>query len=142
MTEHTYSRPGGMTPHELEKIRRRLGGKTTPNASGARQEAPAILAGSEPSRELKAPEPTPEEIEAIAQANRKARELEKQILAGKPQPGLAPDPVNGEVDPLDKVHEAVLDDETDMEALRRMASAGGPLIPADGSKPESDSLLD
>lgn len=88
-----YSRPGGMTEHERAKIRRRLGGGTVPNASGARAEAPAILAGSEPSRELIPPKLTPEE-EAIAEANRQAR--------------AAVDPVNGDVDPLDAVHETAI----------------------------------
>jgi hypothetical protein len=94
---HTYSRPGGITPREMDKIRRRLGGGTVPNASGARQEAPAILAGSEPSRELVPPVLTPEEIEATAEANRQAR--------------AAADPVNGDVDPLDAVHEAAVSTE-------------------------------
>jgi hypothetical protein len=122
-----YSRPGGMAPSEQAKIRRRLGGGTTPNASGARQEAPAILAGSEPSRELQQPKLTPEE-EAIAAANREARD---KIEAGA-------DPVNGEVDPLDV---------PDLEEVRRMASAGEPLIQvpaADGTPgtPATDSLLE
>jgi hypothetical protein len=89
-----------MTPHELDKTRRRLAGGTIPNASGATQqerEAPAILAGSEPSRELVPPKLTPEE-EAIAAANRAAR---AKLEAGE-------DPVNGEVDPMDAVHEAAI----------------------------------
>lgn len=91
---------------ERTKTLRRLGGGTTPNASGARQEAPAILAGSEPSRELVKPVPTLEEIAAVAEANRKARALEADITNGKTQPGLnVQDPVNGEVDPLDAIHE-------------------------------------
>lgn len=94
--EMVYSRPGGMTAHEMDKIRRRLGGGTVPNASGARQEAPAILAGSEPSRELVPPKLTPEE-EAIAEANRKMRAAQA-------------DPVNGIVDPLDAVHEAAVEE--------------------------------
>lgn len=93
--EMVYSRPGGMTEHEAAKIRRRLAGGMVPNASGARQEAPAILAGSEPSRELKAPELTAEEIAATAEANRQVAQA-------------AADPVNGEVDPLDAVHEAAV----------------------------------
>lgn len=88
---HTYSRPGGMSQLERAKTLRRLGGATVPNASGARAEAPAILASSEPSRELIPPVLTPGEIEAVAEANRKARSL--------------PDPVNGQVDPLDAIHE-------------------------------------
>lgn len=110
--EMVYSRSGGMTQHELAKIRRRLGGGSTPNASGARQqEAPAILAGSEPSRELVKPKLTPEE-EKIAEANRLARAAQ-------------PDPVNGILDPLDIED----DDEADLEAAK--ASTGEPLIPLD-----------
>jgi hypothetical protein len=83
-----------MSPQELEKTRRRLGGGTTPNASGARQqEAPAILAGSEPSRELTSPALTPEEIAATAQANKAARGVQ---VANE-----------------DAVHEAALSDEFD-----------------------------
>lgn len=96
--EMVYSRPGGMTEHEKAKIRRNMSGGRAPNASGARQqEAPAILAGSEPSRDLVPPKLTPEE-EAIAEANRQARDA-----ASSPQGQL--DPVNGEVDPMDAVHE-------------------------------------
>lgn len=106
--EMVYNRPGGMTEHERAKIRRRLGGGSVPNASGARGEAPAILAGSEPSRELVKPKLTPEE-EAIAAANRAARA----------PVDLPPDPVNGVVDPLDQVHEAALtDDELVDEVLK------------------------
>lgn len=102
---HTYSRPGGMSQLERAKTLRRLGGATVPNASGARAEAPAILASSEPSRELIPPVLTPEEIKVVAEANRKARALEADIANGKAQPGLSADPVNGQVDPLDAIHE-------------------------------------
>jgi hypothetical protein len=123
--EMKYSRPGGMPPNEQDKIRRRLGGGVpTPNASGAtQQEAPAILAGSEPSRELRPPVLTPEEIEATAKANREARaaQMEAHHKARAAQP-LQADPINGEVDPLDagpgddegdeedEVHAAAVDD--------------------------------
>lgn len=93
-----HHRPGGMSQIDRAKTLRRLGGGTLPNASGARQEAPAILAGSEPSRELVKPVPTPEEIAAVAEANRKAR-AEADVKA------TGPDPVNGIVDPLDAIHE-------------------------------------
>ena len=105
-----HSRPGGMSESELEKTRRRLGGGTTPNASGARQEAPAILAGSEPSRELTPPVLTPEEIAAAAEHNRKNREaarlLEEEtdeflrvnpaVAAKAAADALPPDPINGD----------------------------------------------
>ena len=86
-----YSRPGGMSHNERQATVKRLGGARLPNASGATQEAPAILAGSEPSKELKQPELTPEEIAATAEANRQARAAQ----------AAQPDPVNGAVDPLD-----------------------------------------
>ncbi len=120
----TYSRPGGMTEHEKAKIRRRLGGGQLPNASGARGEAPAILAGSTPSRELVQPKLTPEE-EAIAEANRLAR---AKIEAGA-------DPVNGAVDPLDAVHETVVSEEP------IAGGEPGPDAPP-AEAPKTDSLLD
>lgn len=131
--EMVYNRPGGMTEHERAKIRRRLGGGSVPNASGARGEAPAILAGSEPSRELVKPKLTPEE-EAVAAANRAARA----------PVDLPPDPVNGVVDPLDAVHEAA----TSVEPIA--GGEPGPDAPpaeapaADGTPgtPSQDSLLD
>lgn len=108
-----------MTPHEMEKVRRRLGGGApTPNASGARaQEAPAILAGSEPSRELTPPVPTPEEIAATAEHNRNTR-VNPGVAARAAADALPPDPVNGvDEDAIqDAVHEDVL---TDDELLDR-----------------------
>lgn len=115
-----YSRPGGMSQNERLATIKRLGGGVTPNASGARaEEAPAILAGSEPSRELQQPKLTLEE-EAIAAANRQSRNgltqpkftleqaaaataaAERQarvnpaVAAKAAADALPPDPVNGE----------------------------------------------
>jgi len=73
-----YSRPGGMSQHERAKTLARLGGGKQPNASGATQEAPPILASSEPSRDLsptpKTPEEVAAEIEAVAAHNRANRD--------------------------------------------------------------------
>lgn len=111
-----HHRPGGMSPQERAKTLRRLGGGVTPNASGATQEAPAILASSEPSRELIPPIPTPEEIAAVAEANRKAK-ADAGTTLREADTQNAPDPVNGEVDPMDAesptakaIHDAVIED--------------------------------
>jgi hypothetical protein len=110
---HTYSRPGGMTPHELDKIRRRLGGQKNENASGATQEAPPILAGSTPSSELKGQgmELSPEVL-AAAEHNRHNRELQRaaEAAAGAQAPPETPaeDPVNGE-DPAPVTDAALLE---------------------------------
>lgn len=134
-----YSRPGGMSQNERLATIKRLGGGVTPNASGARaEEAPAILAGSEPSRELQQPKLTLEE-EAIAEANRQSRNgltqpkftleqaaataaAERQarvnpaVAAKLAADALPPDPVNGEEDSQDEdaIHElSLMPDELD-----------------------------
>jgi hypothetical protein len=162
MTEHTYSR-AKPTDSELDKLRSRLGGKVEPNASGATND---ILPGSTASlaARLKQPELSEEQLAAIEhnRANRAAiREatLAAQRKKAKTVKDLPPDPVNGEVDPADAVHEAALDDTPPEQAgmpmgpspvevlaeVQRMASAGEPLIdigdvPADA--PTVDELLD
>jgi hypothetical protein len=108
---HIYSRPGGMTPHEQDKIRRRLGGTKNENASGATQEAPPILAGSTPSSELKGEgmELSPEVL-AAAEHNRKNREALRAAEAPVEVPVEVPaeDPVNGE-DPTPVTDAALLE---------------------------------
>jgi hypothetical protein len=113
-----YSRPGGMPPSEQEKIRRRLGGHKNENASGATQEAPEILAGSEPSSELKGEgmELSPEVL-AAAEHNRRNREAVRQLEAETDKVEAeaaaeaavqAEDPVNGE-EPLPASDAALLE---------------------------------
>lgn len=98
-----YSRPGGMSQNERAATIRRLSGGTTPNASGANQEAPPILHSSEPSP---APKLTDEQA-ATAEANRQLRDAERQANL---EALAAAQPENA-TDPEDAAHEAATADE-------------------------------
>lgn len=94
---HNYSR-AQPTTGETDKIRRRLSGRTEPNASGAE----GILPGSEDSlrRQLPKQELTDEQ-KATAEHNRKNREQVRlsTLEAQRAEAGQLPeDPVNGEDD--------------------------------------------
>jgi hypothetical protein len=98
MTEHTHSR-AQHSPSELDKIRANLQGVRRPNASGATGD---ILPGSTESlgKRITPPVLTPEQ-EAAAAHNRANREKILRATLEAQRKADAPDPVNGEVDPLD-----------------------------------------
>jgi hypothetical protein len=96
-----------MTPHEAAKIRSRLAAGKAPNASGARAEAPQILAGSEPSAPLKL---SPEQEETAAK-NRAIREAHRQAQADALREADTQNTETGE--PLDELSDdELLDRET------------------------------
>lgn len=141
-----YSRPGP-TQHDLTKIRDRVGGTRGPNI------ATQPLPGSAPSRELVNAKALTPEQEAVAAANRKnrinrqARKLKGAIagaavanslaVAQKAVAAATPWPVAQKADPP----------QGDLKEVRRMASAGEPLIDIDKQRDPpaagaTDKLLD
>lgn len=122
MTEHAYSR-AKPTDTELSKLRARLSGTVQPNAATT-----DILPGSDASLKRQLPkQELSDEQKAAAEHNRRNREqlrvntIGKQRKAAKTPEPLPDDPLNGDIDPLD-------DDAANLEEVRRMASAGDPLI--------------